>query len=370
MVQSVIEHFTKHYTRRIKNLLILLFTLLTSNLFSQNLVPNPSFEGYTQLPTSYSQGASCISTWRVPNTEGRAEYYHASSSSKKAGVPKNHFGSQEAHIGDAYMGLCIAKNIREFLQVGLTQPLVKGKEYQLSIHISCADKFWLGSVDEFAILFTKAPFVFPGIEKLLTPPSIIFTGDFSNKKEWIELTTTYVAEGTERYLPFGCFTYVEGGAEHGKIKGIANYAHFYVDDVSVELIEEEETILEEGALPEVKLDYVTEEKYIYENLLFESGSATLIPNEYSELEELILYLAAQKEYRLVITGHTDNQGSSELNHKLSLERANALKQFLVIKGIQEEVITVEGKGDKVPLASNDTEEGRKKNRRVQVTILH
>ena len=102
--------------------------------------------------------------------------------------------------------------------------------------------------------------------------------------------------------------------------------------------------------------------------MFESGKSVLLPNDYPELGKLIQFLEKLSEYKLLITGHTDSQGDSELNMILSLDRANALKNYLMDKGINEDLIAIEGKGDEFPLASNETEEGRKRNRRVEISI--
>jgi OOP family OmpA-OmpF porin len=72
---------------------------------------------------------------------------------------------------------------------------------------------------------------------------------------------------------------------------------------------------------------------------------------------------------IVATGHTDWTGSDAYNMKLSLRRANAVKAFLVSKGIPESRVFVEGKGERNPIADNRTKEGRAKNRRVDIEVV-
>jgi len=70
-----------------------------------------------------------------------------------------------------------------------------------------------------------------------------------------------------------------------------------------------------------------------------------------------------------VVGHTDSTGSAALNERLSLRRADAVKQYLVSKGIEPNRIYTEGKGARQPVADNKTAEGRQKNRRVDVEVV-
>ena len=79
-------------------------------------------------------------------------------------------------------------------------------------------------------------------------------------------------------------------------------------------------------------------------------------------------MKSNPEYSLSIVGHTDNVGSDEYNQKLSEDRAEAVKSYLVKKGVGEISITAEGKGESEPIADNNTSEGRDKNRRVVFSV--
>jgi len=70
-----------------------------------------------------------------------------------------------------------------------------------------------------------------------------------------------------------------------------------------------------------------------------------------------------------ISGHTDNVGSDSSNQKLSTERANKVREYLLSKGIDEKRITSKGYGASKPIAPNTTDEGKKKNRRVDLLVL-
>ena len=72
---------------------------------------------------------------------------------------------------------------------------------------------------------------------------------------------------------------------------------------------------------------------------------------------------------IIAVGHTDSVGSEAYNQKLSVRRAEAVKAYLVSKGIEKNRIYTEGKGEKQPVADNKTKEGRTKNRRVEIEVV-
>jgi outer membrane protein OmpA-like peptidoglycan-associated protein len=106
------------------------------------------------------------------------------------------------------------------------------------------------------------------------------------------------------------------------------------------------------------------------NTLFETGSATLKPTHTQELGLLADFLKAHKEFRLLIEGHTDNVGRPEDNLRLSQARADAVKQFLVRKGVEAHRLQTKGWGDTKPIADNATPEGRAKNRRTEISEIN
>ncbi|NJO89871.1 MAG: OmpA family protein, partial [Chloroflexia bacterium] len=83
------------------------------------------------------------------------------------------------------------------------------------------------------------------------------------------------------------------------------------------------------------------------------------------LDEIVLYLKENEDYMLEIEGHTDNIGDTESNKRHSLRRAKAISNYLVKQGVLSSRIRVAGKGESKPIATNATEEGRTKNRRVE-----
>ncbi len=109
---------------------------------------------------------------------------------------------------------------------------------------------------------------------------------------------------------------------------------------------------------------------ILRNILFATGSAQLLPASEFELQRLASLLRAHTEMHIAIYGHTDNTGSEEFNLRLSFERAKAVYDWLTDAGIDAGRLSYEGFGESRPVASNETEEGRRENRRTEFVILH
>lgn len=105
------------------------------------------------------------------------------------------------------------------------------------------------------------------------------------------------------------------------------------------------------------------------NLFFDLGKATLKPESEPELKRILQVMKENVALVIEISGHTDNTGSDEINNKLSLERANAVKENLLKGGIDQARIKTRGYGKSKPKADNATEEGRQINRRVEIEIL-
>lgn len=108
-------------------------------------------------------------------------------------------------------------------------------------------------------------------------------------------------------------------------------------------------------------------KEAYDNLQFETGKAVIKEESKPSLNELAEYLNTNN-FTLTLIGHTDNVGSDADNLVLSKKRAEAVKTYLVSKGIADVRINTIGKGESEPLVSNETAQGREKNRRVEFII--
>ena len=119
----------------------------------------------------------------------------------------------------------------------------------------------------------------------------------------------------------------------------------------------------------VNLQHLPAKSFILENCNFQSGKAILLPEAFPVLDDLVEYLNRKDDDRIELGGHTDNVGGGPKNLKLSMDRALAVRQYLINKGIDPNRLTAKGYGLTKPIASNKTADGRAQNRRTEVTIL-
>jgi OmpA-OmpF porin, OOP family len=102
---------------------------------------------------------------------------------------------------------------------------------------------------------------------------------------------------------------------------------------------------------------------------FDFDKSVVKPAGKAKLDDLIAKVKGINLEVIIAVGHTDSVGSDAYNQKLSVRRAEAVKAYLVSKGIEKNRIYTEGKGEKQPVADNKTKEGRAKNRRVEIEVV-
>ena len=102
---------------------------------------------------------------------------------------------------------------------------------------------------------------------------------------------------------------------------------------------------------------------------FDFDKSVLKPEGRAKLTDLVEKIRGVNLEVIIAVGHTDSIGSDAYNQRLSVRRAEAVKAYLVSKGIEKNRVYTEGKGEKQPVADNKTSEGRAKNRRVEVEVV-
>ena len=120
---------------------------------------------------------------------------------------------------------------------------------------------------------------------------------------------------------------------------------------------------------DVTIEFEHPKKYTLDNVYFETGKADLKPSSFKEINELVEYMKLKKTMVIEIAGHTDNVGTAEANLILSMDRANSVRTYLNKKGINEIRVQAKGYGDTQPVAPNDTEANKQKNRRTEVRVI-
>ena len=105
------------------------------------------------------------------------------------------------------------------------------------------------------------------------------------------------------------------------------------------------------------------------SVLFVSGKSELLPIAQKKLDDVAKALNdIDEQQKIVIEGHTDSNGNDDSNMRLSQQRADSVKNYLVSRGVKADRVTSVGKGESTPVASNDTAEGRANNRRVEIIV--
>ncbi len=152
------------------------------------------------------------------------------------------------------------------------------------------------------------------------------------------------------------------GAENIKIRIVSQNPDWDGNDFGLDRIKFYEC-------EEVKLKITEDQPVVLRNVLFDTNSSVILESSFSELNELVSYLKRNMDKKIDISGHTDNVGSDSANQKLSQARAKSVMNYLVEKGIEENRLTATGLGEEKPTDSNDTFEGRQKNRRVEFIVV-
>jgi OmpA-OmpF porin, OOP family len=125
---------------------------------------------------------------------------------------------------------------------------------------------------------------------------------------------------------------------------------------------------ENNGCPAIKKEIVEKVNFAARNIFFGLGSDKLTTSSFSALDEVVTILQNNPGLQLNINGYSDNTGQAAANKTLSQKRADAVKQYLVKKGIAQARLKATGYGPENPVAGNDTEEGRAKNRRVELKL--
>ena len=127
-------------------------------------------------------------------------------------------------------------------------------------------------------------------------------------------------------------------------------------------------LVENKGCPEVKREVKQLLQKAMQGIEFETGKATIKKKSYALLDQIVETFKENGNYMIEVEGHTDNVGKAEVNKKLSQKRADAVKDYLIKKGIEADRLSAIGYGSEQPIADNKTKEGRAQNRRVEFKI--
>ncbi|MDY5969301.1 MAG: OmpA family protein [Bacteroidales bacterium] len=356
-----------------------------------NLVYNPSFEEYVDCPRKVDAHGilTTVQAWFQP-TAGSADYYNRCGS-KECGVPKNKLGVQFPRTGDGMCGIyCSKTDYREYLQTKLKEPLRAGETYRLAFHVSLSE-YSAGAVatigglvtqecpadtGESVLMKKEVRQVAPGISQTVATyyqPQVQnnYYRVIANTVSWTEISGEFVAEGGERYLTIGNFLPASQSnvTDLEALTYVLPGAYYYVDDVSLHCltcrIDNDDTV----SKPPDTNHYTVGATFVLKDIYFAFDQSVLLQQSYVELQKLLETLRSHPTMRIEIDGHTDGNGSVEYNQRLSESRARAVVDYLISCGIDARRLESKGFGKSRPIDSNDTDEGRARNRRVEFKVL-
>jgi OmpA-OmpF porin, OOP family len=398
--------------------LIFIFFEKINFLSAQNLIKNPSFEllkpqsivvpcDFTMFPADF--GAK-IETW--------TSFQRMTPDINKAGetcdlFPQVQDGANCVGIvtylpSDDLVG---SENFREMVQGKLTKALRPGKKYKFEIWVREDEKIIKQHLSKIyspntpivplhagnlGIVFRAEPWgEYDSFQedrrKEKIAPQILFSKPIITNGAWVKLEAEFTANGLFQYFIIGNFSSDKetptdlSASENARIKAenakkpalidkTKRCAYLCLDNLS--LIDMYPPIAcppaptPKNSKPNFETTFLQDRKFAFDAmLLFDVDKSDLKPQSMGMLDSLVTFLIKYPNKRIEIGGHTDNRGSIEYNLDLSGRRAKSLVQFLTEKNIAPERLQWKAYGKSKPVTSNDTEAGRRKNRRVEVILL-
>ncbi len=161
------------------------------------------------------------------------------------------------------------------------------------------------------------------------------------------------------------------------VPGLARYQGCPIPDTDGDGVNDEEDrcpnlfgVRENQGCPIIPEEIKKRVSIAAKNILFETGKSKLRTSSFKGLNDVAKIMVENPEMELDIAGHTDNVGSDAMNQTLSENRANAVRDYLVSKGVDASRITATGYGETTPIATNSTAAGRQQNRRSEMTLTY
>ncbi len=218
--------------------LIILFCILNTPLFSQNLVYNGSMEEYYQCPNTGGQLNFAKGWFGYDGQAGSCEYFNSCSINMNSyvGVPKNTFGFQYPRTGNAYHGFAVFSMLvvaREFSMTSLKIRLKANTNYHISFYASLANPMDY-AIKELGIYCSKDTITFDQLFADTINPSFINTDSIiMDTLNWVKISGIFKARGGERYLTLGNF-YINRPFIYKKVNNKNNdFSYYYIDDVAL-----------------------------------------------------------------------------------------------------------------------------------------
>ena len=340
-------------------LTIIFILFCNSIIHSQNLVPNSSFEEtndtISKFTLDHAEFKSKIKNWTTPNT--------ASPDLITPDFEEKFITPPPPHTGSMMIGIQSKPDWSEYIGVNLTKELTPNRtyyaEYWIRRSYCISPKMNKDQIinENFGILFSSDSIKVSDENMIFGSPQInIDTQLLITKKEWVKISGFFTPKKTYNKLYLGQFR--KKGEDPIYMEG-----YFVVDDILVKEITDFESLDHDHELPVGSIIPLN-------NIHFISGTTKLNDaKSYTLLKDLTTYLKLNPSIRIRINGHTDSKGSKRSNFLLSKRRAKVIAQNLIKNGVSKNRIEWKGFGEDHPIADNEKEAGRSKNRRVEFEVI-
>jgi hypothetical protein len=214
---------------------VLLAVLVSGYVTAQNLVPNPSFETMSSVPTTFGQMANATGWY---NANGSCDLFHTSGGSGSVGIPANYFGNQTARTGSAYAGIAASNSnsYHEYMGVTLTSPLTIGQLYYCEAYVSAGEGPYRYGTNNFGFRFsTGALMGSAGDPPISGGAQVNWATPITNYTGWVQVSGTFTATAANTHLTLGNFYSV--AATTWSLLGTAgsiNSQYWFIEDVVVQ----------------------------------------------------------------------------------------------------------------------------------------
>ncbi|NND94437.1 MAG: OmpA family protein [Flavobacteriales bacterium] len=362
-----------------------------------NFVPDASFEYTNDEPCGWNQGLGKFDNWMqfwTSPTQTTPDLFSTRVSNTCWSHPAKHSSNrQRPKDGDNMVGIkCFGTGgtetyWHEYVQVQLKEPLKEDTLYYLEFYANASNRA-SRICNNIGALVHKEQISTRDRKPLYITPTIN-----SEKKVkqsllgWKKISGVFRASGGEEFVSIGNF-YRDDETDSERLETGKDGAYYYLDEVTLRrarpgeyesprptkskpeaplIVLEERATTEEVAIEEVSYEVGTTIEL--KNIHFEFDRAELHPDSQEELDDLANMLFDNPYIHIKLSGHTDNVGNEEYNQKLSEARAQAVVAYLLHKDVEKDRLEFKGYGSLMPIRSNETEEGRTANRRVEFEVI-
>ncbi|MEM8527406.1 MAG: OmpA family protein [Bacteroidota bacterium] len=338
-----------------------LFQIITFST-AQNLVPNPSFERVNEITDrwmgTFSKFNRAMKFWNSP-TQGSPDLFFLKVKDKMIPPRKGYdLKPYFPRSGKMMVGIktygCEGRvmHCKEYLQIALKQPLKIGVEYYLEFYVN---PMYTGILSN----NIGAAFSMKKVRQLYDEGLYEYEAKVNEEKtisyngEWQKVSGKFIADSTYRYLMIGNF-YKDNRTNVDITHADIGYGYILIDDVRFVRSDQEHLAFAD------ELDLGS--------IQFEWDKSILLDRAYPVLDEIVRILRTDETLKIKISGHTDDTGNLRYNQRLSDARAKRVFDYFVENGIDANRLQYFGFGATQAIASNDTEEGRQQNRRVEFEV--